>query len=291
MPEPADTPWSPRSSGTPAAPLADVRVVTTAVNLPGPVAAARLRDLGARVTKVEPPSGDPLRAVSEAAYTELVEGQEVVTLDLRSPEGQATLGRHLDGADLLMTASRPASLSRLGLDWSSLHGRHPRLCQVALVGAPGAEADRAGNDLTYQAGAGTLTPPHLPVVLAADLAGAERAVSEALALLLARASTGSVGYREVALQTACADLARPRRWGLTAPDGPLGGALPAYRLYAAVDGWVALAALEPHFLTRTLAGLGVAGSVAELEAAFRTRTVAEWEAFGVAHDIPLAAVR
>lgn len=285
MPEP------PSATPSPSAPLVGVRVVTTAVNLPGPVAAARLRDLGAHVTKVEPPSGDPLRAVSESAYAELANGQAIATVDLRSPEGRTTLDRYLTDADLLLTSSRPASLSRLGLDWPALHDRHPRLCQVAVVGAPGAEADRAGHDLTYQAAAGTLTPPHLPVVLAADLAGAERAVSEALALLLARATTGTGGYREVALQAACSDLARPRRWGLTGTDGPLGGALPAYRLYAAADGWVALAALEPHFRTRTLASLGVADSVAELEAVFLTRTAREWEVFGVAHDIPLAAVR
>ena len=284
MPDPASPPASPL------VPLAGVRLVTTAVNLPGPVAADRLGDLGAHVTKVEPPSGDPLRAVSEEAYTELTQGQVVVTLDLRSSGGQAALRRHLEAADLLLTSSRPASLSRLGLDWLTLHGRHPRLCQVAIVGGPGEQADHAGHDLTYQATAGTLTPPHLPVVLAADLAGAERAVSEALGLLLARGTTGAGGYREVALQEACSELARPRRWGLTAPGGPLGGGLPAYGVYAAADGWVALAALEPHFLTRTLDGLGVPGTVGELEAVFRTRTVAEWEDFGVAHDIPLAAV-
>lgn len=285
MPEPAP------AAATPEAPLAGVRVVTTAVNLPGPVAAARLRDLGAHVTKVEPPAGDPLRAVSEAAYTELTAGQEVVAVDLRSPQGQATLRRRLEAADVLITSSRPASLSRLGLDRTSVRDRYPRLCHVALVGAPGADADRAGHDLTYQAAAGTLTPPHLPVVLAADLAGAERAVSEALALLLVRGVSGAGAYREVALQTACLELARPRRWGLTASGGPLGGGLPAYRLYAAADGWVALAALEPHFRARTLDRLGVADSVAALEAVFRTRTAGEWEAFGVAHDIPLAAVR
>ncbi len=285
MPQPAP------ATGSPDAPLAGVRVVTTAVNIPGPVAAARLHDLGADVTKVEPPTGDPLRAVSPGAYAELAGGQVVVPLDLRSAKGRAALGEHLAVADLLLTSSRPISLARLGLDREELHGRYPRLCHVAVVGATGAAADRAGHDLTYQATAGTLSPPHLPVVLAADLAGAERAVSEALALLLGRAGTGVGGYREVSLRDACAELARPRRWGLTAPDGPLGGALPAYRLYATTDGWVALAALEPHFLARTLSGLGVTGSATELEALFRTRTAGEWEAFGVAHDIPLAAVR
>src|SRR4051794_17100766 len=41
-------------------PLRGVRVLTLAVNLPGPAAACRLCDMGASVVKVEPPGGDPL---------------------------------------------------------------------------------------------------------------------------------------------------------------------------------------------------------------------------------------
>jgi alpha-methylacyl-CoA racemase len=271
--------------------LAGVRVVSTAGNLPGPVAAARLRDLGAEVTKVEPPSGDPLRAVAPGAYEELTDGQHVVPLDLRTSDGRDRLAALLDRADVLLTSSRPASLDRLGLGWESLHSRYPRLVHVAVVGSSGAAAGRAGHDLTYQAETGALTPPQLPTVLLADLAGAERAVSATLGLLLRRATTGRAGFAEVSLAQACAAMTSTLRWGLTGPGTPLGGALPAYRLYAAVDGWVALAALEPHFLERTLQCLGVSGSAEEFDAVFRTRTAGEWDAFGVAHDIPLAAVR
>ncbi len=284
MPEPA-----PATSVTDA-PLTGVRVVTTAGNLPGPLAADRLQALGAQVTKVEPPSGDPLRMVAPGAYDELVAGQEVVTLDLRDGAGRERLTALLDEADVLLTSSRPRSLARLGLG-GDLGERHPRLVHVAIVGSSGPDADHAGHDLTYQAAAGALTPPHLPTVLLADLAGAERAVTAVLALLLRRASTGCGGAEEVSLAGACAAMTRTLRWGLTGPGAPLGGALPAYRLYAAADGWVALAALEPHFLERATRSLGVSGSAEEFEAVFRTRTVGEWEAFGVAHDIPLAAVR
>ena len=191
---------------------------------------------------------------------------------------------------MLLTSSRPRSLERLGLG-SGLGERHPRLVHVAIVGSSGAGADHAGHDLTYQAGAGALTPPQLPTVLLADLAGAERAVTAVLALLLRRSTTGRGGTEQVSLAEACAAMTRTLRWGLTGPGTPLGGALPAYRLYAAADGWVALAALEPHFLHRVTATLGVSGTAEEFAAAFRTRTTQEWEAFGVAHDIPLAAVR
>src|SRR5581483_3587069 len=63
------------------------RVVTTAVNVPGPFAAARLRGLGAHVTKVEPPGGDPLAISAPDWYRELA-GEDVVSLDLKSADGR-----------------------------------------------------------------------------------------------------------------------------------------------------------------------------------------------------------
>lgn len=130
-------------------PLEDLRVVSLALNLPGPAAAARLVALGAQVTKVEPPAGDFLAEAAPAYYAELAAGQRVVTIDLKTTAGLAELAGLLDEADLLLTSSRPAALARLGLDWASVHARWPRLCQVAIVGHAGAEADVPGHDLTY----------------------------------------------------------------------------------------------------------------------------------------------
>ncbi|MDQ6716052.1 MAG: CoA transferase, partial [Actinomycetota bacterium] len=279
------------TADNPLRPLDGTRVVSTAGNIPGPVAAARLRDLGAHVVKVEPPGGDPLRTSSPAAYEELTAGQEVVTLDLRAPGEAQVFWRLLAEAELLVTASRSASLARLGIDWQSVHSKVPRTSVVAFVGSAAPDGGAAGHDLTYQAASGTLTAPDLPKLLVADFAGAERAVSEALVALLVQRSTGQGCYREVVLAEAAASMARPLRWGLTTPDGPLGGALPAYRLYAAQDGFVALAALEPHFLRRTLELLAIDGSADAFEAVFRTRTSAEWERWAKEHDVPLAEVR
>ena len=115
-------------------PLENIRVLTLAVNLPGPLAAARLHQLGAAVVKVEPPGGDALAQASPDWYRELHEGQEIVRLNLKDAEDRARLDTWLGRADLLLTATRPAALRRLGLAWAELHARYPRLCQVALVG-------------------------------------------------------------------------------------------------------------------------------------------------------------
>ena len=168
------------------APLRGVWVLTLAVNLPGPVAASRLATMGASVVKIEPLGGDPLARMNPDYYEGLNAGQEVVRLDLKDPKDRASLHGWLEETDLLLTASRPAALGRLGLSWPELHVCFPRLCHVAIVGHPPPDEDAPGHDLTYQASFGTFAPPELPRVLVADLAGAERAVSAALSLLLAR---------------------------------------------------------------------------------------------------------
>jgi crotonobetainyl-CoA:carnitine CoA-transferase CaiB-like acyl-CoA transferase len=257
-----------------------MRVVTTAVNIPGPVAAARLRDLGAVVTKVEPPSGDPLELAAPEWYGRLVAGMVVVRLDLKTE----SLGGPLAEADVLLTSQRTAALERLGLAWAGLHERHPELAQVAILG----EGERAGHDLTYLAGRGLLEPPRLPRTVMADLMGAERAVSAALAAML----DGGGSYIEVSLAAAADALAEPLRAGLTAPGGVLGGGLPTYGLYEASDGWIAVAALEPGFRSRLAEGLGgVELTRSELEDAFGSRTAAEWESWARKLDLPIESLR
>jgi alpha-methylacyl-CoA racemase len=271
--------------------LNGVCVVTLAGNVPGPVAAARLRDLGASVVKVEPPGGDPLAAAKPEWYEELTSGQARLRLDLKTPTDRGSLDTLLSRADLLITATRPAALARLGLDWRELHQRHPRLAQVAIFGYAEPEQDRAGHDLTFQAAAGLVRPPELPLTLVADLAAAERAVSAALALLLARERSGEARYAQVTIAESITDFATPLRHGLTAPGGLLGGGLPLYRVYAAAQGWVALAALEAHFRERFQRALGLETADHEaLQRLFLTRSAAEWEAWAIQHDLPLARV-
>lgn len=272
-------------------PLDGMRVVTLAVNLPGPLACARLHALGAEVTKVEPPAGDPLAAFTPAWYAELAAGQRVVALDLKAQDGRAALEPLLADAELMVTASRPSALDRLGLGWAELHARHPRLCHVALTGYAPPDHDRPGHDLTYAAAAGLLSAPDLPRTLLADLAAAERAVSTALALLLARGRDGEGRHATVALADVAAEFAVPLRHGLTTPSGVLGGGLPVYGLYRAKEGWIAVAALEPRFTQRLAAELYLRLDRASLEDAFSRRTAAEWEAWARERDLPIVAVR
>ena len=255
-------------------------MVTIALNLPGPAACARLRDLGAAVAKIEPPSGDPFEEFCPAWYRRLHERMEVGRLDLKSDIGRKAMARRLEEAALLVTAQRPAALARF-----------PKLCHVAITGHAPPDDAIAGHDLTYMAEAGLVAPPALPATLFADMAGAERAVSTALALLLSRERGGTQRRAVSALADAAHALAGPWREGLTQPGALLGGGFAGYNLYAAKRGWVALAALEPRFAERlrqhfALANLDAA-SLAEL---FAGHDAAYWHQWAREHDMPLAAL-
>ena len=265
--------------------LAGTRVLSLALNIPGPVAASRLRDLGARVTKVESPRGDPLARAAPAWFAALHRSIERVSLDLKVSSDRAELDARLADTDVLLTSSRPSALARLGLAWDALHARHPRIVHVAIVGEMAPYDERPGHDLTYVARAGLLEPPAMPRVLVADFGGAERAVTAVLALLLRRTSSGAGARAEVALRDAAEAFAAPLRYGLTAKTGALGGAFPTYALYRARDAWIAVAALEPHFAATLAREIG-----ADLAREFAAEDAATWERFGIIHDIPIARV-
>src|SRR6185503_19199255 len=86
------------------------------------------------------------------------QGQTVLRLDLKSADGRAQLDELLAQADLLLASFRPSALQRLGLDWESLHARHPRLCFVGIIGYAAPFEERTGHDLTYQGDLGLLRP-------------------------------------------------------------------------------------------------------------------------------------
>ena len=271
-------------------PLHGVRVVNAGVNVPVAAAAARLAQLGATVTKVEPPDGEPMAAIAPTLYAELTEGNAIVRLDLKAAPGRDELDDLLRATDVLLTSSRPSALERLGLGRTALAKRHPELLHVAIVGHAAPHEELAGHDLTYLAPHGLLSPPAMPRTLVADLGGAERAVTAAVALLFARGSGGAERYAEVALADSAAFFALPLRHGLTGDGALLGGADPYYGLYEASDGWVALGALEPKFRRRVVEELGAEPGSEEFVDALAGRTAAEWERWAAERDIPLAAV-
>ncbi|MDM0073170.1 CaiB/BaiF CoA-transferase family protein [Variovorax sp. J2P1-59] len=289
------TPSSATSPNATFAPLAGVRVLSLALNLPGPAALMRCRTLGAKCTKLEPPSGDPMGHYNRGAYAALHEGVEVEVADLKAEAGQQHLHQALEKTDVLLTSFRPSALAKLGLGWEALHARHPKLSQVAIVGAPGERAEEPGHDLTYLAESGLVTGTALPPTLYADMGGALLASEAVLTAALRHTAGNATGiYLEVALNAAADWLALPRTWGLTTPTGAVGGAHAGYRVYPCADGRVAVAALEPHFAARLCEAAGAASTDMAApethEAIARwigTRTRAQLDAMARERDVPL----
>jgi crotonobetainyl-CoA:carnitine CoA-transferase CaiB-like acyl-CoA transferase len=261
-----------------------VRIVSIAQNVPGPVAVARLVARGARAIKIEPPSGDQLAGICRQWYEELHRGVDVERLDLKTPAGKTRLAALLRSCDVFIASQRPSALTRLGLDAATLARQVPTLRHLNIVGDT-ADPERAGHDLTYLAQHGLLRDT-MPLTLVADMVGAERACAAASELM--REPPGS--SRVVGLADAIHDLAAPLRHGLTAPAGHLGGGNPAYGVYAAREGMIAVAALEPHFRARLYELLGLDDG-SDPSQTFRTRTAAEWESWALGHDLPIVAVR
>ena len=277
--------------------LKGLRLLSLALNLPGPAALMRCRQMGARCVKLEPPAGDLMQRYSPAAYAQLHEGVKTITADLKTAAGQQSLHRQLAKTDVLLTSFRPSALEKLGLNWKSLHRMYPALSHVAIVGSPGAGAEIPGHDLTYLADHGLVPGLELPATLFADMGGSLMASEAVLQAALRQRMGGKGVYLEVALASAAQYLALPRQWGLTRPDGFVGGAHAGYGVYACRDGRVAVAALEPHFAAALCAAAGVAVSdVASLQSpATRTaiarflkkQTRAQLDALALAQDIPL----
>ena len=283
-------------------PLRGTRVVSLALNLPGPAALMRLAQLGARCSKVNPPAGDPMQHYTPEGYAQLHAGVKEVTLDLKDAKGQSGLHKLLVNTDILLTSFRPSALGKLGLDWKTLHKRYPGLSLIQVVGAPGPLAEIPGHDLTYQAEVGLVPGMELPASLFADMGGALMASEAALQATLLQKTTGKGTLHEVALSTAAAWLALPRQWQMTTPKGAVGGAHAGYRIYPCKNGRVAMAALEAHFAQRLCeaAGVKLKHPVNDLfkpavhkaiEAFVAGKTRKELDALAEARDIPLLTMK
>jgi len=232
------------------APLAGLLVVDLSRYLPGAFATRELRRLGARVVRLEPPGGDPMRDTAPAWHDALNAGAESVVCDLKA---ERELGRALASrADVVVESFRPGVAARLGVGPEDLPDTLV-YCSITGFGMDGRHALRAGHDLNYLGWAGVLadTAPCLPPVQVADLAaGALGAVTEILAALLERSRIGRGRHIVVSMTHGSHRLAAHR---LGADPFPrlLTGGLASYRIYATADArWLTVGALEPKFFGR-----------------------------------------
>ena len=75
-------------------PLRGVRILSLALNLPGPAALMRCQQMGARCAKLEPPGGDPMVSYCKPAYIAMHDGIRITTVDLKTEAGQKNCTRN-----------------------------------------------------------------------------------------------------------------------------------------------------------------------------------------------------
>ena len=219
-----------------AGPLAGVRVLEIAGLGPAPFAAMLLADMGADVTVVSR-ADRAFGAPPESAKGNVFDrGRRSVAVDLKHPDGVATVLRLADRADVFIEGFRPGVAERLGLGPEVVRARNPRLVYGRMTGwgQTGPLADRAGHDINYIALAGPLAhigrkgqPPTPPLNLVGDFGGGGMLLAFGIACALTERNTSGQGQTiDAAMVDGAAILSAPMapgtslRWFTTASSTP-----------------------------------------------------------------------
>ena len=259
--------------------LTGITVLDLTQFLPGPIMTLMMAEQGARVIKIEPPTGDPARAQEpvEAGHSvwfaNCNRGKESLCLNLKDKADKEQLAELVKGADVFVEGFRPGVMARLGFDYASVSALNPAIvyCSVSAFGQTGTLAHHAAHDMAVQAFSGFLSVndgpdgmPVVPGVPSADMAAGLTALCAVLMALFGRAQTGKGDYIDIAMFDAmlpwCAHIAGEALAGGAPPIGrqqrSLGGA-GMYQVYRTSDDrHIVLAGREHKFATTLLTALG-----------------------------------
>ncbi len=207
----------------PGGPLSDLTILDLSRVLAGPYCTMLAADMGARVIKIEHPSGGddtrawgpPFQAGESAYYLSINRNKESVALDFKSADGRALLRSLAAKADVLVENFRPGTLDALGFGYAELAAAHPGLIYVSIsgFGRTGPRRDEPGYDAVAQAESGmasitgTSDGPAVRVGVAiADLAAGMFAFQGMLLALIARGKTGRGQLVDIGLLDAVTSL-------------------------------------------------------------------------------------
>lgn len=121
-------------------PLENIRVLDFTRVLAGPTCTRILAELGAQVTKVEPPSGDIGRIAApqiqgqSAYYLQLNGGKRNLSIDLNWPEAREAVLKLCHKADVIVENFRPGTMKTFGLDYESVRQQNPAVVYVSMSG-------------------------------------------------------------------------------------------------------------------------------------------------------------
>jgi crotonobetainyl-CoA:carnitine CoA-transferase CaiB-like acyl-CoA transferase len=259
--------------------LQGIRVVDLSLFLPGPLLTLAMADHGAEVIKVEPPGGDPGRAIGPSDgpdtvfFRNLNRGKKSIVVNLKEVAQREALLQVCESADVFVESFRPGVAARLGVDYATVSGRNPRIvyCSLSAFGQDGPYRDRPAHDLVVEALSGALSvtqgrdgTPAIPALAAADYLSGLQGLAGVLMALLRREQTGRGDWVEISMHDsvvgATLNLVGPtlaeNRQPVAKHERTTGGAA-FYQIYDTQDGrQLVLGGQERPFVEALLQNLG-----------------------------------
>jgi crotonobetainyl-CoA:carnitine CoA-transferase CaiB-like acyl-CoA transferase len=242
-------------------PLAGIRILDLTTVVLGPFATQLLGDLGAEVTKVEPPEGDNTRHLAPmrhpgmgAMFLHMNRNKRALVLDLKQPAAREALLRLAARSDVLVYNTRPRAMARLGLAYEQVRAVNPAIIYVGAVGfgQSGPYAPRPAYDDLIQGAvalpwlmmrSGADQPRYVPATLCDRIVG-QATANAVLAALFHRARTGEGQAVEVPMFETMAQFVLGDHMSGRTFEPPLGEAgyarvLARFRApYATLDGFI-----------------------------------------------------
>jgi alpha-methylacyl-CoA racemase len=254
-----------------AGPLAGFRIIEIAGIGPGPFAAMMLADMGAEVVRVERAQAVRGPAPESPHFDVLLRGRRNIAIDLKHPDGVATLLDLVDSADALIEGFRPGVMERLGVGPDVCLDRNPKLVYGRMTGwgQEGPYAQAAGHDINYIALAGALAhfgrageAPVPPLNMVGDFGGGGMFLAFGVVCALLEAQRSGVGQVVDTAMVDGAAVLMSMFWafssiGLFDEYAPGTNLLDTgahfYDVYRCADGrYVSIGSIEPQFYSELL---------------------------------------
>ncbi len=255
-------------------PLAGVKVIELAGIGPAPLCCSLLSDMGADILRIDRNAPSGLGSPRTTRTDLLRRSRPSVAIDMKHPNGIATVLKLVDQADAIIDPFRPGVTERLGLGPDECLARNPKLVYGRMTGwgQDGTLNQAAGHDLNYLALTGVLHAigpkdlPTPPLNVVADMGGGAMFLAVGiLAGVIEARQSGQGQVVDTAMTEGSAYLGTGAFGALAAGDwvhernsNILDGGAHFYRCYKTSDGkFVSIASIEAKFYAILLDKLGL----------------------------------